>query len=136
MMIGAIASLVAATGILIGVALSNSASGSTPAPAWTYNDQAGAVRALDPTSTYHVSMVASDPTAATPNLQVSQPQPPVDAITPALSVYQVQKGDSLSTIAWRFGMADFHALYAANQSVIGPNPSLIHAGQVLTVPNV
>src|SRR5215472_8150836 len=49
--------------------------------------------------------------------------------------YIVQPGDTLSGIADRFAVpGGWPALYAANHSVIGPNPNLIRAGTVLTVP--
>jgi hypothetical protein len=61
----------------------------------------------------------------------------------APSVVVVQPGDSLWAIAARqlgpgaSGAAittAWHAWYAANRAVIGPNPSVIHAGQRLVAP--
>jgi LysM repeat protein len=46
--------------------------------------------------------------------------------------YTVQSGDTLSGIGARFGIS-WQALYAANRQVIGSNPNLIFAGQVLTL---
>jgi LysM repeat protein len=57
------------------------------------------------------------------------PAPPTTATT-----YTVRSGDSLSSIAARFGIADWHTLYNANVKVIGSNPNLIRAGLVLTIP--
>jgi LysM repeat protein len=57
------------------------------------------------------------------------PAPPTTATT-----YTVRSGDSLSSIAARFGIADWHTLYNANVKVIGSNPNLIRAGWVLTIP--
>jgi nucleoid-associated protein YgaU len=49
--------------------------------------------------------------------------------------YVVQAGDTLSAIAARFAVrGGWAALYAANRDVIGPDPNLIRAGTVLTVP--
>ena len=45
--------------------------------------------------------------------------------------YTVRSGDTLSGIAAEEGIADWHALYTANASTIGPNPNLIFPGQVL-----
>jgi LysM repeat protein len=54
-------------------------------------------------------------------------------MTPAR--YTVAVGDTLSGIAARFGVrGGWQALYAANRSLIGPDPNVIHSGTVLTVP--
>lgn len=45
----------------------------------------------------------------------------------------VQPGDTLSGIASQLGI-DWRDLYSANAGLIGPNPDLIMAGQVLSVP--
>ena len=68
---------------------------------------------------------ATAPAAAT------RPEPP-----PA-TTYTVKPGDSLWKIAQQLmgGGANYPALYEANKAVIGPNPSLIHPGQVLTIPS-
>ena len=50
--------------------------------------------------------------------------------------YTVAAGDSLSGIAARFAVrGGWPALYAANRQVVGPDPSVIHAGTVLTLPH-
>jgi LysM repeat protein len=46
--------------------------------------------------------------------------------------YTVQHGDTLSGIGSRFGIS-WQALYAANTSVIGSNPNMILAGEVLAL---
>jgi len=46
--------------------------------------------------------------------------------------YTVKAGDNLSAIAAAHGTT-WQAIYALNRSVIGSNPSLIKAGQVLTI---
>lgn len=50
--------------------------------------------------------------------------------------YTVIKGDSLWAVARKcYGSGDgWSRVYAANQGVVGPNPNLIYAGQVLTIP--
>jgi LysM repeat protein len=49
--------------------------------------------------------------------------------------YTVASGDSLSGIAARFAVrGGWPALYAANRQIIGPDPDVIHAGTVLTLP--
>jgi LysM domain len=52
------------------------------------------------------------------------------------TTYTVKGGDSLSKIAQRaYGdMMKFGVIYMANRKTIGPNPDLIHPGQVLTIP--
>jgi LysM repeat protein len=48
------------------------------------------------------------------------------------ATYTVQPGDTLSGIGTRFGIS-WQALYAANTSVVGPNPNLIYAGEILAL---
>jgi nucleoid-associated protein YgaU len=48
--------------------------------------------------------------------------------------YTVKSGDSLSAIASRFGIRDWHTLYNANRQVVGSNPNLIHPGLRLKIP--
>ena len=47
--------------------------------------------------------------------------------------YTVRSGDSLSGIAAKEGISDWHSLYTGNESVIGSNPNLILPGQVLNL---
>ena len=49
--------------------------------------------------------------------------------------YTITAGDTLSGIAAVLGSpGGWHALYAANRRVIGPDPNAIHAGTVLAIP--
>jgi hypothetical protein len=49
--------------------------------------------------------------------------------------YTVQPGDTLSGIAAKLNIAGgFEALYQLNRDVIGPNPDVIHPGEVLKLP--
>ena len=50
-----------------------------------------------------------------------------------MSTYTVQRGDNLSKIAKQYGTT-WQDLYNTNKSVVGSNPNLIYAGQVLTIP--
>ncbi len=47
--------------------------------------------------------------------------------------YTVVAGDTLSGIAAKEGVSDWHSLYTENESVIGSNPDLIYPGQVLNL---
>jgi nucleoid-associated protein YgaU len=47
--------------------------------------------------------------------------------------YTVQSGDTLSGIAAKEGVSDWHTLYTNNESTIGSNPNLIFPGQVLNL---
>jgi nucleoid-associated protein YgaU len=53
--------------------------------------------------------------------------------------YTVQSGDSLSTISQKFygnqSQDNVNKIYYSNQATIGPNPSLIFAGQKLYIPD-
>jgi nucleoid-associated protein YgaU len=42
-------------------------------------------------------------------------------------------GDTLSGIAAKEGISDWHTLYNDNESTIGSNPNLIYPGQVLNL---
>lgn len=67
-----------------------------------------------------------------------QPPPQTTTVATSAQTYTVATGDTLSKIAGKlFGDPGFwHQLYAANASVIGPNPNVVNAGQVLTVPTI
>src|SRR5690349_17375347 len=53
----------------------------------------------------------------------------------ALARYTVAPGDTLSAVAAALGVrGGWPALYAANQTAVGPDPDRIGAGTVLTVP--
>ena len=54
------------------------------------------------------------------------------------SCYTVQSGDSLSKISQKYygnqSQANVDKIYYSNMATIGPNPSLIYAGQKLYIP--
>ena len=50
-----------------------------------------------------------------------------------MSNYTIQRGDTLSGIAKKYGTT-WQELYAANKDAIGSNPNLIYAGTNLTIP--
>lgn len=56
---------------------------------------------------------------------------------PETRTYTVKPGDSLWAIAAEFlnDGARYPEIYALNKDIIGPDPNLIHPGQVLTLPN-
>lgn len=71
----------------------------------------------------------------------SAPSKPVQPIGPVKAnqhstSYTVKSGDSLWDIAEKeYGNGGlWHKIYAANRSIIGGNPGLIHPGQRLTIP--
>lgn len=68
----------------------------------------------------------SDPGPGKP-IPTPVPHPPV------VRRYTVQRGDTLSSIAKRFGFDSWRDLYKLNRRVIGSNPDLIHPGMVLDV---
>ena len=54
-----------------------------------------------------------------------------EILQPSTRYYIVQKGDTLSGIAKKLGIKDWHTLYNNNKDVIGNNPNLIKVGQKL-----
>jgi LysM repeat protein len=73
---------------------------------------------------------ATSASPATTNPATTSPA----ATAPARS-YAVQRGDTLSAIAARFGVrGGWPALYAANRPAIGPDPDALKVGLVLHVP--
>lgn len=57
----------------------------------------------------------------------------VESSNSTVKTYTVQSGDTLSGIASKFGIKDWHTLYNNNVDVIGKNPNLIRPGQVLKI---
>jgi nucleoid-associated protein YgaU len=57
---------------------------------------------------------------------------------PAVTEYTVASGDTLSAIAQKHygSQVNWKKIYEANKETIGDNPSLIRAGQVLTIPDL
>ena len=50
------------------------------------------------------------------------------------SPYTVRPGDTLSSIAGRYGI-DWHQLHAANRTTIGPDPAYLRVGQQVIIPS-
>ena len=61
----------------------------------------------------------------------------VDNSSSSTTTYTVKSGDCLWNIAKKFygSGSKYTIIYNANKSVIGSNPNLIYAGQVLTIPS-
>jgi len=75
------------------------------------------------------TVIGTDPDVIQPGTVLVLP----GRATPAR--YTVQAGDSLSGIAAALGVrGGWQALYAANRTVIGPDPDVIHTGTVLVLP--
>ena len=66
----------------------------------------------------------------TPPQTVSAPPVP----TTTHPTYTVVSGDNLTSIARRHGLNGWRQLYEVNRAVIGNDPNLIKAGQVLRIP--
>ena len=83
-----------------------------------------------------------DTNTSTPKPDTTTPTKPKPETTPepqtkAGEKYTVKRGDTLSKIAVAQDVdGGWQALYAANKSVVGPNPNLIYPGQKLTLPAV
>ncbi len=88
---------------------------------------------------YQVSLVqARDLVVRVQPGQAPKPKPPPRPAPPAPQMYTVKKGDCLWDIAVRFlkNGARWPEIYniPRNKKIIGPNPNLIHPGQVLQIP--
>jgi LysM repeat protein len=82
-------------------------------------------------------ILASDSVTARPALVARGPARRRVTADPAShpATWIVRPGDTLSAIAAALALpGGWQALYAANRPLIGPDPGLIHAGTVLTVP--
>jgi nucleoid-associated protein YgaU len=81
----------------------------------------------------NVSSGASSTAREAPKPTAPVPEPAAPA--PAGTVYEIQKGDTLSAIAQRhYGNANaWHKIYEANRNVI-KDPDKIYPGQKITLP--
>jgi hypothetical protein len=86
--------------------------------------------------------VAAAP-AASPAAQPNPARPPASApqrtwtAPVTVRTYTVRAGDNLSVIAMRHRYpGDWQRLYAHNRTTVGPDPDLIHPGQVLRLPSL
>lgn len=84
------------------------------------------------TKTVNITIAASKPKASVEPQRAATTSP-----APSSSqTYTVVKGDCLWNIAKKFygNGSKYTVIYNANKGVIGGNPNLIYAGQVLTIP--
>jgi peptidoglycan/xylan/chitin deacetylase (PgdA/CDA1 family)/LysM repeat protein len=101
-------------------------------------DRQNTVAALDPIISHYVARghVFTDPAGRGPRQGTGaggSEGAPVGDGGSAGGTHVVQSGDTLSSIAARYGVR-WQDLHAANLAVIGPDPGLVRAGQRLTVP--
>ncbi|MEW6080479.1 MAG: SafA/ExsA family spore coat assembly protein [Bacillota bacterium] len=83
------------------------------------------------------ALIAANPQIANPNLifpgqQICVPVSPAPPACPGGFLYTVRRGDTLFTIAQRFGVS-LQAIIRANPQIA--NPNLIFPGQVICVPS-
>lgn len=94
--------------------------------------------AIGSTGSVHPAHASARTASSTEVILTSVSNAPVAhpaAAKPAASKYVVQSGDTLSSIATRFGVhGGWAALYAANRRAVGPDPNTIHPGTVLRLP--
>ena len=84
----------------------------------------------DNSSSSNSAPVTSTPAASTPsNSTTSTPT----TGTSTGGTYTVVSGDTLSGIAQREGISNWHTLYNENTATVGQNPNLIFPGEVLTL---
>lgn len=90
--------------------------------------------------TYSVTFIRAKKITISKSAKAATPTPAPKAeertSPPAAKTYTVVKGDCLWKIAQKFygSGAQYTKIYEANKGVIGSNPNLIYAGQVLTIP--
>lgn len=105
---------------------------------WGENDGTGDISYTISLKEYRIVSIPSSTlakeTAATPAAAETAVRETPETQTAAQS-YTVKSGDTLSGIARKLtGSTNWQAIYEQNKSVIGSNPNLIKAGQVLTIP--
>jgi LysM repeat protein len=84
----------------------------------------------------NIRIANSNDIALTSALSIGAPSMAATSSKPKTGRYVVQPGDTLSGIAARFGLrGGWQALYAANRSLIGPDPNVIHIGTILVLPD-
>ena len=82
-----------------------------------------------------LTSITAAPAASTAPATSANPAIATPAATTPARVYAVQRGDTLSALAARFGVrGGWPALYAANRTAIGPDPDALNVGVVLHVP--
>jgi hypothetical protein len=79
-----------------------------------------------------VTGVDSPAPIVTPAPTPTEPAP-APAPTPASRTYRVQRGDTLTSIAYRYGTT-WRTLYNLNRAAIGADPNFIRVGLVLVLP--
>jgi LysM repeat protein len=86
------------------------------------------------------SSASSSPSSTAPSTAAPSTAAPSSASSPSRLAstgsgnYTVRAGDTLSSIAQRYGIAGgWQTLYQKNQKVVGANPNVIFRGQKLTV---
>ena len=103
----------------------------------------GPAAASDPSAAPAASATMTAPAPATGPAPDRSPEPSPDPSPDPAPTVTVQAGDSLWAIAERLlpaGATDadvaaaWPRLYDANRDVVGPDPGLIHPGEILTVP--
>jgi LysM repeat protein len=82
-----------------------------------------------------LTSITAAPAARTAPASTTAPATTTPAVTAPARTYAVQRGDTLSAIAARFGVrGGWPALYAANRPAIGPDPDALNVGLVLHLP--
>jgi len=86
------------------------------------------------TTELNIENTTQKTTTATTNERAASAE--AAAASPQKTTYTVQAGDTLWEIAKRFlgNGSRYPEIYEANKAIIGPDPNLIHPGQVLTIP--
>ncbi len=115
-----------------GSSSTDSASGSAPAPTTS-------TPATPSTQSTAGSTPAASASTATPSASGSAPAPASANPAPAVSSYTVTAADrqgGLWGIAARFlgDAAKWPEIYALNRDIIGPDPNVLHVGEVLKMP--
>jgi nucleoid-associated protein YgaU len=123
-----------------GTNTSGSTSSSSTASSGTSSSSSSSSDTSSSSSSDNSSSSSSDtssaPAASSSDTSSSSSSNTSSASTSASSTggtYTVVSGDTLSGIAAKEGISNWHTLYTANESTVGSNPNLILVGQVLNL---
>jgi nucleoid-associated protein YgaU len=116
-----------------GTDYSGSNTSGSSAPAQNTSDSSNSSSSDSSNSSSDSSSNSDNSSTQAPSSSSSSSSNSSSSSSSASGSYTVQSGDTLSAIAAKEGVSDWHSLYTNNESTIGSNPNLIYPGQVLNL---